>query len=84
MPRTSRLDARLHYNPRLVYVLDLIDKAQAVAGSRNLLAFQTGISRRRLGYIEAGFRTLPSGRVIPVAITFAEQVTLEHVIKDER
>ena len=74
------LDARLHHKTDRTFVETLIDRAQRVAGSRNLLSARAGISRRRLGYIEAGHRALPSGRVIPVIITFAEQVTLEHII----
>lgn len=74
------LDARLHHKPGHPYVIELIDMARSVAGSRNKLAAVVGISRRRLGYIESGNRVLPTGRVIPVVITFAEQVTLESII----
>lgn len=58
--------------------------AADVAGSRNRLARLTGISRRRLGYLEAGERLLPDGRRTPTPPSFAEQVTLEAVLWHER
>lgn len=58
--------------------------AAEVAGSRNRLVTLTGISRRRLGYLEAGQRLLPDGRTTPTPPTFAEQVTLEALLWHER
>lgn len=71
------LDARRFHNPDPAHATALVERAQAAAGSRNLLAARVGISRRRLGYIEAGHRRLPDGRVMPVTLTYAEQVILE-------
>lgn len=72
------LDARKQWTPERA--AELIDEAQCLVGSRNRLCEAIGISRRRLGYIEAGFRLLPDGRKTPVVMTFAEQVVLEDTI----
>lgn len=75
------IDARTQYKPDPKYAAKLIGQAQKAAGSRNKLAVKMGISRRRLGYIEAGKRTLPDSRVVPVRMTFAEQVLLEDIVQ---
>lgn len=70
-------DARIQYRPDRSYAVQLIDRAQQRAGSRNKLCKALGISRRRLGYIESGIRVCPAGKMHPVEMSFAEQVTLE-------
>lgn len=75
------IDARTQHRPDPRYAARLIAKAQRLIGSRNKLAVRMGVSRRRLGYIESGKRTLPDGRLVPVRMSFAEQVLLEDIIQ---
>lgn len=74
-------DARNDYRPTRDYAVQLIALAAQAAGSRNKLVVRAGISRRRLGYIEAGHRQTESG-LIPVRMSFAEQVILEAIANE--
>lgn len=75
-------DAREQYRPDRAYAVQLIDAAQRAVGSRNKLCKLAGISRRRLGYVEAGYRQTERG-MLKVVISFAEQVILEDIARGE-
>ena len=72
-------DATKHHNPASAQ--DLIARAANAVGSRNKLTVVAGMSRRKINYLEAGKRTLPSGKTIDVTMTFAEQVLMESIAR---
>lgn len=82
MKLNHELDARKDYNNDPAYVADLIKRAADKLGSRNIVARQCGICRRRLGYLEQGERRYPNGTTRPVVIGFDEQVTLEAAARE--
>ena len=72
------IDARESWWPDRAYTVQLIDRAQRAAGSRNKLCKLTGIGRIRLLYVESGYRRV-GDRTLPVRMSFAEQVIMEAV-----
>lgn len=71
-------DARIHRDDRHEYAVQLIAACVKIVGSRNKLSRRSGITRSRLGYIEAGDRRHGSTR-LQVRMSFAEQVVLEDI-----